>query len=310
MWRVGPEKPGPRSPDDAIAAFAAASDRTRRTTRPEAARSAVGRRHAALLDAGIHRSFAFERWLMDGALLDLRGESVSHVPSRSSDGLVGIGLYTLAEAGRLVHVAPSTISRWLRGHDAGGRRYEPLWHSQVDLGEDGLFLGFRDLQEVRVVAAFIARGLSPQRVRQAIGLARDLVGDERPLSTKRFRTDGRSLFLQMVEEDGQTKLIDLFKRQFAFREIIEQSLTNLEYDDGGSPSLWWPLGRGGSVVVDPARSFGQPIEAETSIPTATLAAAAKAEGSQQAAARAWGVPLRSVRRAVAFEDHMALRKAA
>ena len=224
--------------------------------------------------------------------------------------MIGIGLYTLAEASRLVQVRPSKIARWLRGHEADGRYYEPLWRSQVDLGEDGLFLGFRDLQEVRVAAAFIARGLSPQRVRQAIELARGLVGDERPLSTRRFRTDGRSVFLQLVEEDGQTKLIDLFKGQFAFREIIEQSLTHLEYDDAGFPSLWWPLGRSGSVVVDPSRSFGQPIEAETSIPTVMLAAAAKAEGSQQAAARAWQVPLRSIRRAVAFEEHMALRKAA
>lgn len=235
---------------------------------------------------------------------------MNQIPSRSSDGLVGIGLYTLAEAGRLVQVTPSKISRWLRGHHANGQHYEPLWHSQVDLGEDGMFLGFRDLQEVRVAAAFIAKGLSPQRVRQAIGLARELVGEERPLSTKRFRTDGRSIFLQVVEEDGQTRLIDLFRRQFAFREIVEQSLSNLEYDGSGSPLLWWPLGRSGSVVVDPARSFGQPIEAETSIPTLTLASAAKAEGSQEAAARAWAVPLRSIRRSVEFEEHIALRKAA
>ena len=249
---------------------------------------------------------------LDCSMISARtpGESVDQIVSRSSDTLIGIGLYTLAEAGRLVQVSPSKISRWLRGYDAHGQRYEPLWHSQVDLGEDGVFLGFRDLQEVRVAAAFIAKGLSPQRVRQAIGLARDLVDDERPLSTKRFRTDGRSIFLQVVEEDEQTKLIDLFKRQFAFREIIEQSLTNLEYDGDGAPSLWWPLGKSGSVVVDPTRSFGQPIEAETSIPTATLAAAAKAEGSQQGAAQVWGVPLRSVRRSVEFEQHVALRKAA
>ena len=118
------------------------------------------------------------------------------------------------------------------------------------------------------------------------------------------------MFLQVLEEDGQTKLIDLFKKQFAFREIIEKSLTNLEYNEAGIPSLWWPLGRTSSVVIDPARSFGQPIEVETSIPASTLAAAARAEGSPQAAARAWSVPLRAVNRAVAFERNMALRKAA
>ena len=171
------------------------------------------------------------------------GESVDQIVSIPSDSLVGIGLYTLAEAGRLVQVQPSKIARWLRGHDVKGQHYEPLWHPQVDLGEEGVFLGFRDLQEVRVAAAFIARGLSPQRVRQAIGLARDLVGDERPLSTRRFRTDGRSIFLQVVEEDGQTKLIDLFRRQFAFHEIIKQSLTNLEYDDAGTPLVVVALGQ-------------------------------------------------------------------
>lgn len=228
----------------------------------------------------------------------------------ATGNLIGIGLYTPAEAGRLVQVSPAKISRWLRGHEVDDRHYDALWNPQVDMGDEGIFLGFRDLQEVRIAAAFIARGLSPQRVRQAIGLARELISDERPLSTSRFRTDGRSVFLQVVEEDGQTKLIDLFKKQFAFREMIEKSLTNLEYNDAGAPSLWWPLGRASSVVIDPARSFGQPIEVETAIPASTLAAAARAEGSPEAAARAWSVPLRAVKRAVVFENNMAHRKAA
>ena len=210
----------------------------------------------------------------------------------------------------LVGVSPAKITRWLRGHEVGDRHYDPLWRPQVDLGEDGIVLGFRDLQEVRVAATFIDKGLSPQRVRQAIALARDLVAEERPLSTARFRTDGRSVFLQVIEDDGQTKLIDLFRNQFAFRDIIESSLTNLDYDEAGLPKMWWPLGRGKSVVIDPRRSFGQPIEAETSVPTGRLAAAVKTEGSAEAVARAWAVPLRAVKRAVEFERRMTFRAAA
>lgn len=229
---------------------------------------------------------------------------------KPAENLIGIGLYTAAEAGGLLQIAPSKIARWLRGHDANGKRYSPLWAPQVDLGDEGIFLGFRDLQEVRVAAAFIDKGLSPQRVRQAIELARDLVSDDRPLSTKRFRTDGRSVFLQVVQEDGQTRLIDLFKKQFAFREIIERSLMNLDYDEMGVPSMWWPLGRATSVVLDPARSFGQPIEAETSVPVAALAAAVEAEGSKEAAAKAWDVPVRAINRALAFYREMDMRQAA
>jgi uncharacterized protein (DUF433 family) len=147
-------------------------------------------------------------------------------------------------------------------------------------------------------------------VRQAIELARELVDDERPLSTARFRTDGESIFLHVVEEDGQTRLIDLFRRQYAFQGIIERSLRNAEYDATGVPTRWWPLGKSKSVVIDPTRSFGQPIEVETSVPVEILAAAAAAEGSLEAAARAWDVPVRAVRRAVAFRREMELRKAA
>jgi len=154
--------------------------------------------------------------------------------------------------------------------------------------------------EVRVADAFIRRGISAQKVRRAIDLAREMVGVERPLSTQRFRTDGQSIFLQIAREDREDALIDLFKRQYAFREIIDPSLTNIEFDPDGLPSRWWPRGKPAGIVVDPTRSFGQPIEAETAVPVAALSAAVNAEGSIEGAARAWDVPVRAVRRAVNF----------
>ncbi len=229
---------------------------------------------------------------------------------KPSQTLVGIGLYTPAEAGRLIQVSAHKITRWLRGHETNHKAYAPLWQAQVDLGADGLFLGFRDLMEVRVAASFIAQGLSPQKVRQAIMLAREIVADDHPLSTLAFRTDGRSVFLELILDSGEKKLIDLFRQQYAFRHILERSLKNVDYDASGAPSHWWPLGRARSVVIDPERSFGQPIEAESSVPVRHLASAAKAEGSVEVAAQVWSVPVRAVKRAVAFEREMDLRTAA
>jgi uncharacterized protein (DUF433 family) len=54
-------------------------------------------------------------------------------------------------------------------------------------------------------------------------------------------------------------------------------------------------------VVDPQRQFGQPIDDATGVPTSVLAEAAKAEGSEVAAAKRFMVPLASVHRTVAFE---------
>lgn len=223
------------------------------------------------------------------------------------DGLIGKGVYTPAEAGRLLRIAPSKISRWLRGHTIGSKSYEPLWDPEVDLGDGRVFLGFRDLMEVRVAAAFIAAGVSSIRVRAAINFARDVLGRDYPLATNQFRTDGREIFLHIAEKDpdgnDRERLLNLFRRQYEFKEIIDPILKSVEFDDSDSPIKWWPEGRHGKVVIDPARSFGQPIDAESSVPTAALAAAAKVEGIH-GAATAYAVSDASVRRAIQFEASM------
>jgi uncharacterized protein (DUF433 family) len=198
--------------------------------------------------------------------------------------------------------------RWLRGHDTREAHYPPLWRPQIDLGDERVYLGFRDLMEVRVANAFIERGLSPQKVRRAIEIARDMLMQERPLSTARFKTDGRTVFLQVLKEDGIDQMIDLFRNQHVFREIIEPSLRNIDFDDEGVPLRWWPRGKQARIVVDPRRAFGQPIEVDSGVPASVLSSAAHAEGSPENAARVWGVPVNAVRRAMDFES--ALSRAA
>jgi hypothetical protein len=227
--------------------------------------------------------------------------------------LIGVGLYTPAEAGRLLHVRPQKIVRWLRGHMIGDQRYDPLWPPQVDLDDGHIYLGFRDLMEVRIADKFISFGVSPQRVRSAIQLAQQLMGEDRPLSTDRFRTDGRDIFFQVIETDehGQERerLLNLFRRQYEFKQIIEPLLKGIEFDDHGAPFLWWPLGRRKNVVVDPARSFGQPIDAVSSVPTRILAFAGRRDGVSMAA-RMYEVAVASVKRAIEFEIAMEAQAAA
>ncbi len=229
------------------------------------------------------------------------------------DDLIGVGLYTPAEAGRLLRVPAAKIARWLRGHRIGERDYKALWTPEVDLGDERVYLGFRDLMEARVANTFISHGVSPQRVRSAIELARGIIGEDRPLSTDRFRTDGRDIFLRVVEMDEQgeerERLLNLFRRQYEFKQIIEPLLRTIDFDERGAPLQWWPLGRRGNIVVDPARAFGQPIDSITSVPTAVLAAAAKRSGIENAA-RVYQATQSSVKRAVEFEATLEERKAA
>lgn len=214
--------------------------------------------------------------------------------------LFGVGLYTPAEAARLLKIPAARLSRWLQGHESSGRICDPLWKPQVDLGDGSLHLGFRDLIEARTANEFIKAGLSPQAVRRAIVLARDLVHDGWPLSTTRFRTDGRSIFFEEIQEDGNRRLIDLLKGQYAFSKIMDRSLKNVDFA-GIRPSQWWLDARRVGIVIDPARSFGQPIDHETSIPTAVLAKAFSVSGDARLVASNWNIPEKSVLRAVEFE---------
>jgi hypothetical protein len=232
-----------------------------------------------------------------------------------SDGdLIGLGLYTPAEAGRLLRVAPAKISRWLRGHHIQDKFYPPLWIPEISLGDDRVFLSFRDLMETRVAGAFIRRGVSAIRVRAAIGVAKEVIGEDRPLSTNRFRTDGREIFLHIINEDEnggkRDQLLNLFRKQFEFNGILDPLLKTVDFSDDGNPLGWWPGGRRLNIIVDPARSFGQPIDADSSVPTAILTAAVHQRGDVKAVARAYDVPEASVRHSVEFETMMAQRLAA
>jgi uncharacterized protein (DUF433 family)/DNA-binding transcriptional MerR regulator len=227
------------------------------------------------------------------------------------ESLVGIGIYTPAEAMALTGVPSRTIRRWLAGYRVRGQAYGPLWTPQIDIGDEHIYLGFRDLTEVRVVHAFLQAGLSHAKIRRAIEIAEREFGLRRPLSTTRFRTDGKRGFLLLSAErppaEGDEKVVDLFKSQYAIERAVEPSFRGLEFDEHGEPRVW-RIAPG--VLLDPTRAFGQPVEDETFVPTRVLRDAVAAEGSVQAAAAAYRVSPASVQRALAFEDAQRLPRAA
>ena len=219
--------------------------------------------------------------------------------------LIGIGLYTPAEAARLIGVPVQTLQRWLKGHRIGDREYEALWPLHGELEDGSTYLSFLDLVQARVALALINAGLSAQKVRKAIDRGRTILNTDYPFASARFRTDGRTVVLHVLVPGEDDKLIDLFKDgQYLMKNIVEPSLKGLEFDRDLA-SRWWPGGKEDRIVVDPRRQFGQPIDAETGVPTSVLAGAVDAEGSVQNAARAYQVPEAAIRRAVRFETKLA-----
>jgi len=226
----------------------------------------------------------------------------------SEPPLLGIGFYTTPEAARLLQIPALNINRWL-----GGYRYRregethdvpPLWTPQLSKPDGHIELGFRDLIELRFVKAFRQAGLGLKTIRHCLDYARNCVNDDRPFSTQRFQTDGKTIFLESARSNGETELLDLKKRQYAISRAIERSFKDLDIEDE-TVSRWRPFSGKASIVIDPERVFGQPIAAEYGVPTIALAQAVEAEGSINRVSHLYEVPRPVVRDAVAFEKSLA-----
>lgn len=222
--------------------------------------------------------------------------------------LIGIGLYTVPEAARLTRIAVPRIRRWLGGYryrDAAGEHTSaPLWQPEVPKFGSKVELSFRDLMELRFVHLFLEQGLSLHAIRRAIERAVDLFGVERPLSTKRFRTDGRTIFLEVAGEMDEPLLFDLKRDQYLFHRMVAPSFKDIDFE-AGLPARWWPVSERKGIVLDPKRCFGKPILAEYGVPAAALADAYKVRGSFKLVGVDFEVPDKAVREAVAFQERLA-----
>jgi uncharacterized protein (DUF433 family) len=239
--------------------------------------------------------------------------------STTPDDVLGHGVYGAAEAVRLINfhrhpaaprrsISPQTIRRWLRGYDYaagdGKRHSEPLWVPDYANDDDTLELSFRDLIELRFVKAFRDVRLGLPTIRECFKRAVESVNDTRPFSTRRFRTDGKTIFLEITKEVQEGELLDLKRRQNVFHRLVAPSLHDLEFD-ADIVARWFPLGMSRNVVIDPARSFGRPIVTQGGVPTETLHHAVAVEGSPERVAKLYEVPLGAVRDAIAFQTQLA-----
>jgi uncharacterized protein (DUF433 family) len=226
--------------------------------------------------------------------------------------LLGVGVYTVPEAARLTGIPAPTIRRWVTGYtytrNGIAHRSPPLWEGQIAPAENSVALGFRDLLEVRFIDFFRNQGVGWKAIKLAADCASDIIHDSHPFSTKRFKTDGRSIFAEIVQATGEESLLDLSKRQYEFKSFVEPYLfQGLEFSDIGiAPVRWWPLGKNRRVTIDPDRAFGQPICTPESVPTVILANAYEAEKSVDAVARWFMVHPRSVLDAVEFENKLSV----
>lgn len=215
-------------------------------------------------------------------------------------------VYQPSEAARLIRIPAGQIKRWIDGYtnstETTRKEHPPLWERRYS-DSDECYLGFLDLIEIRFVNAFVKAGLTVQTVRVLLNKARDVINSDYPLSSQKFKTDGKTIFLELLEKD-KTKTIDIRDGQHSFHSFVKPSFKDLDFESE-VVSKWYVQGRDKKVSIDPNIAFGQPVVDTTGITTARIKEALEAEKDIKTVARIFEISTTQVRHAVEFERRIA-----
>ncbi len=228
---------------------------------------------------------------------------------------LGVGLYSIPEASRIVGIPAHRVRRWIRTYTytVKGTRYVHTPVITRYLGEEEP-ITFLELIELLFVRLFRNQDLSMQYIRSAARIAADLFNTRYPFAVKKFDTDGRRIFATLEERlpglaQERRVIEELGRGQTVFETVVRPFFRKLEYAGYAEALRYWPLERGGRVVLDPERNFGKPIDAETGVPTRALFDAVATAGEHPLTVAKWfGVPLAAVKAARKYE-HLLLRAA-
>ncbi len=213
---------------------------------------------------------------------------------------IGKGLYTISDTSLLTGAKRWNVVNWIKSD-----------LSQPDFGKmEGIYvLSFLDLMEILTVKLLRAKKISFQTIRKVHDKMRSDFKTPHPFATNKTFTDGKGIWIEIGKETNDKILLKILTDQIEFKRVTKPFLTMIDYIDGIS-SGWWPLGREKCVLINPLRSFGQPLIDKNGIQTYVLASAYKAEGSFEKAAYWYNVDLESVKTAYHYETKIIKRLAA
>jgi uncharacterized protein (DUF433 family) len=215
--------------------------------------------------------------------------------------LIETGIFSVSEAAKLVGATERKVRGWVVGY---GKGEGPLIDNELGWVDGRLAFSFVNLMEIRFIAFFENAGVKLPHIRAILSEAKSLLDHPHPFATSIvFRTDGRRILAKIAKKNGIDDLYDLKSRNFEMETVVFESLkSGVEYNPQGGISSWRPRPQTAPhVIVHPKFAFGHPVLRESRIPTRTLRDAVKAEGSAEAVAELYEVPIKQVREAVKFE---------
>lgn len=231
------------------------------------------------------------------------------MPEATDKNLVGVGLYTPAEAALYARVQTQTLSRWIHGNIHGGS----VVHAQFQDDPDRIvtFLDFVQALAIREIRRDHRIPLA--KIRDAVEHARKKYGVEYPyamphntflfgteivLELKDENAEGDELPLRAQISGGQKDQLLLHKvaQLYAKKLTFDRNRLATEYEAFGDDNR--------KIIMNPQTRFGQPILTPCGCAALSLYEAYLSEGTIERAADAYGVEQGDVETAVRYFDYL------
>ena len=221
------------------------------------------------------------------------------IPETDGQSYLGVGLYSIPEAARILQKNVGTVRNWAKGYKyfRGDEKHEVpaiIKHAYPELYAENL-LTFEELVEMHVIKLFRDLKVPMHAIRRAATRLSLILNNDHPFTVKGLLTDGKLIFYSFAE--GHIEQLD--NQQLVIDRVLEQFLKKLEYKND-KVSRMWPIGID-RVLIDPGISFGKPVVYPTGVPTYALYQMYKAGEDIEKMADWWEVSVREIEDAIEFE---------
>jgi uncharacterized protein (DUF433 family) len=210
-------------------------------------------------------------------------------------------LYSLAELSYFLGVPKTTLHSWTRRRtDKRGRVSEALI---VPAEPKEALFSFYNLIEAHILSVTTrVHKVRVSAIRRALSEleAQNLATGVHPLLSREFYTDGKDLFVMMIE-----RTVNLSRGgQLALKPILDQYLERIERDENFRPKKLFPSRQDKVVAITPSVSSGRPIIDGTGIPVSSIWSRYKAGDSIEFIADDYDIAMTQVEGAISYIEHL------
>jgi hypothetical protein len=242
----------------------------------------------------------------------------------ATTNLLGLGIYTPAEAAMYARVRTQTVNRWFYGSKIGSSVVSPERGGE---SKDVSFLDFVQILAIRAIRR--EHGVSLQKIRSAVEYAKKHYKVSHPLAMEHTtylyirkpsklneknesggnETEDDNLYeliISLPKKDDHA-LVELTGKKAGnqmIREVIELFLKDVSFGAGGLAKEYcaWKW-QGLEVKMNPKRHFGEPL-LPSGYSASALWDAVRIEGGIDAASRAYGIDRMEVELACSYLDFL------